>query len=709
MIERHELAAAATQLATVCREAPREPAAHFLRGVCHHGIGQLAEALVAFDTAAGLDPGHRDARYAALAVLCQTGRTDEALRRCDALTADFADDPDAWFNAGLVREVCGDLPDALANYDAALARDPRHRPARLNRGLALTRLGRLEDAYANNRAAADAYPDLADSHYNLAEVALALGRHEEALAHCDRALAIDTRHSGALFDRLMALAALGRFDDANAAWAAARSVDARGIDARWASISEGGVPPRFSPEAVYLSRLYACLQECDWRERDRFAALLHELATARPNDLPTERALAFAAATLPVDSDDRLALARAVSAHIQRGVGAGMPRRRPRAVRKLRIGYLSADFRNHVVARVAQPLFAHRDGSAFETFAYSLAPSDGSDLRRAIESHADAFRDLSGLAYRAAAEAIAADEIDVLVDLGGYTEGARPEIMALRPAAVQVSYLGFPSTMGANFIDYAVTDRRSTPPGREREWHEQLIFLPDTWFLYEADPVDPALAGTRADHGLPADGAVFCAFHAAHKIGPESFAAWLGAVRTVPGSVLWLADSGPACRANLEREAAAAGVSPERLVFAPRVPVAFHLARLTHADVFLDAFDWGAVTGACDALWAGLPLVARRGESPVARTAAGMLALAGVPELAVDGADAYVATALRLASAPANRTEIRARLERARSANPLFDARRRVRYLEAAFREVAARARKGLPPASFEVPADPAP
>jgi predicted O-linked N-acetylglucosamine transferase (SPINDLY family) len=709
LIERHEYAAAATRLAAACRVAPREPSAHFLRGVCHHCLGELAEALMAFDAAAALDPGHRDARYAALAVLCQSGRADEALRRCDALTAAFADDPDAWFNCGLVHEARGDLRAALAGYDAALARDARHRPARLNRGLALTRLGRLEDAYANNHAAAEAHPDLADSHYNLAEVALALGRHDAALAHCDRALAIDARHSGALFDRALALAALGRFDDASAAWAAARSADARSIDARWASIAAGGVPPRFSPEAVYLARVYARLQECDWRERERFAALLHALVTRRAHDLPTERALAFAAVTLPVDAGDRLALARAVSAHIRDGVGPPLPRRGQRPDGKLRLGYLSADFRNHVIARVAHPLFAHRDGHAFETFAYSLAPDDGSDLRRAIASRADAFRDLSGLAYRAAAEAIAGDGIDVLVDLGGYTDGARPEIMALRPAVVQVSYLGFPSTMGADFIDYAVTDRRSTPPGWERAWHEQLIILPDTWFLYEADPVDPALAGTRAQHGLPADGAVFCAFHAAHKIGPDAFAAWLRALRAVPGSVLWLGDSGSACRANLEREAAAAGICARRLVFAPRVPLAAHLARLTLADVFLDAFGWGAVTGACDALWAGLPMVARRGEPPLGRTAAGLLALAGVPELAVDGADEYVATAVRLATAPAVRAEVRARLERTRAASLLFDARRRVRYLEAAFQEVAARARKGLPPASFEIPADPAP
>jgi predicted O-linked N-acetylglucosamine transferase (SPINDLY family) len=707
LIERCEYAAALAQLAEACRDAPRDSTAHFLRGVCHHCLGQLSDALAAFDTAASLDPAHRDARYAALAVLCQSGRADEALRRCDALTTDFADDPDAWFNCGLVHEARGDFHAALDRYNVALARDPRHRPARLNRGLALTRLGRLEDAYANNRAAAEVYPDLADSHYNLAEVALALGRHDEALAHCDRALAIFARHSGALFDRAMALAALGRFEEADAAWTAARSVDARGIDTRWASIAAGGVPPRFSPETVYLSRVYAQLQNCDWRDRDRSVALLHELATRRPDALPTERALAFAAATLPVGAEVRLAVARSVAAHMQREVGPPLPRHRPRSAGKLRIGYLSADFRNHVVARLSRALFEHRDAAAFETYAYSLAPSDGSDLRSEIETSADTFRDLSGLGYRAAAQSIARDEIDVLVDLGGYSEGARPEILALHPAVVQISYLGFPSTLGAAFVEYAVTDRQTTPPGCEGAWHERLIFLPETWFLYRPDPIDGVLSGSRRDHGLPDGAVVFCAFHAAHKIGPASFEAWLRVLHGVPESVLWLADNGPACRANLARAAAAAGVAAERLLIAPRVPLAAHLARLGHADVFLDAFDWGAITGACDALSAGVPVVARRGESPVARTAAGMLGLAGTPELAVDGVEQYVAAAVRLTADPTHRASVRARLERGRAANPLFDGRGRVRQLEAAFQAVADRARSGLPPVSFAVPTAP--
>jgi predicted O-linked N-acetylglucosamine transferase (SPINDLY family) len=381
-----------------------------------------------------------------------------------------------------------------------------------------------------------------------------------------------------------------------------------------------------------------------------------------------------------------------------------LPQRTVRASGKLRIGYLSADFRDHVAARVARPLFAHRDSAAFETYAYSLAPNDGSGLRSTIRSSADAFRDLSNLPNHTAAAQIAADGIDILVDLGGYTDGARTEIMALHPAVVQINYLGFPATMGADFIDYAVTDRWTTPPGAERWWHEQLAFLPDSWFLYLADPVDPALTPSRRDYALPERAVVFCAFHSAHKIGPETFAAWLRVLRAVPDSVLWLADNGPLCLANLQGEAAAAGIEAARLIVAPREPLERHLARLGLADVFLDAFDWGAISGACDALWMGLPLVARSGDAPTSRAAAGMLALSGVPELAAEGADEFVAIAVRLATEPSYRAAVRAGLQETRSANRLFDARQRVRHLEAAYRRMAARARDGLPPESFELP-----
>lgn len=703
LIERNEPAAALAQLNAACALTPRDAGAHFLRGVAHHALGQLDDALQAFDTAAALDPANRDAAIAPLGLLCGLGRADEALARCERLAAAAPDDPDVRFNTGLVHEARGELARALACYDAALGRAPRHRPSLLNRGLALTRMGRLAEAYANNQSAAAAYPALADSHYNLAEVALALGRHAEALAHCEQALALDPRHLGALFDRALALASQRRFDDARGAWAAARDVDAAAVDGRWASVAGRGVPPRFSPEAVYLSQAYARLQRCDWAERERFIATVRELAAWRPLDLPTERGLVFASTTLPLTAHERLAVARAVSAHLQRGVGAPVRRTGVSPAERLRVGYLSPDFRDHVVGRLARPLLELHARTAVEVFAYSLAPDDGSALRRALAATADRFSDLSGLDDRAAAETIARDGIDVLVDLAGYTDGARPEILALRPAPVQVTYLGFAGSTGAEYIDYALTDRVTTPAGSEIWWSEQLAFLPRTHFLYAPWDAPDNSPVSRRDYGLPSDAVVFCAFHSAHKIGPESFSAWAEILRRAPGSVLWLLDSGAAVRTHLRHAAAAAGVEPDRLIEAPREPVPRHLARLGLSDLFLDAFHYNAMAGACDALRMGVPVMTLTGAAPPARVATSLLAAAGLEDLAAPDRESFIERAVALARASGQRQALRERV-RATCRSPLFDAPSRVRDIESAYRRMAARARAGLPPASFELP-----
>lgn len=705
LIEQREFAIALARLSAACRAAPEDPSAQFLRGACHQALGHLPDALAAFDTAAALDPAHRDARQAAVAVLCQLGRPEDALARCEHLSADFPDDPDVRFNAGLVHEVLGAREAALARYDEALARDPVHRSALLNRGLLLTRLGRLDEAHANNRVAADAYPAFADSHYNLAEVCFALGRHAEALGHCDRALALDPRHLGALFDRPMALAALARFAESSAAWAAAGAESAEARDARWASIARRGVPPRFSPETVYLAQAYARLQACDWTEREQFVATVRELAARRPADLPTDRGLAFASTTLPFTAGERLALARAVSAHIQRGVGQPLPPRAVAATAKVRVGYLSPDFRDHVVGRLARPLLADREPDRMEAFAYSLAPDDGSSIRHALAEAADRFRDVSALDDRAIAEIIARDGVDVLVDLAGYTDGARPEILALRPAPVQVSYFGFPGTTGADYVDYAFTDRVTTPPGAEIWWSERLAFLPRTHFLYAALDAPGGSPIARAQYGLPADAVVFAAFHSAHKIGPESFSAWIEVVRRTPGSVLWLVDDGPGCRDRLRDAAHAAGVDPARLLHAPRESQPRHLARLALADLFLDAFHYNAITGTCDALWMGLPVITLTGTAPPARAATSLLAAAGLADLAAPDRGSFIEKAVELARTPERAKRLRERVQAARQ-SPLFDVRSRVRAIESAYRHMAARARTGRPPASFEVAAD---
>lgn len=708
LIQRSRPDTALERLRAACALAPTDSSAHFLRGVALHALGRFGDAVEAFDTAAAFDPSNRDAKIAPLGLLCALGRVDEARERCDRLIAATPDDADLRFTAGLVHEARGDLAAAVECYDAALVRDPRHRPSRLNRGLALTRLGRLEDAYANNRAAADAYPLLADSHYNLAEVALALRRYPAALEHCARSLALDSHHLGTLFDKTLALAALGRFTDSAQAWAAARAVDARAVDAQWASVSGHAIPASFSPETVYLSQAYARLRECDWGEREGFIATVRTLVAERPENLPTERALAFAATTLPLSQAERIAVASAVANHIERSVGTPVRRRATLRTSRLRVGYLSQDFRDHVVGRLALPLFEHHDRTTVDVLAYSLAPDDGSSLRRALSSAADHFRDLAALDHRAAAESIAADGIDILVDLAGYTEGARPEILALRPASIQVTYLGFAGSTGASYIDYALTDRVTTPPGNASWWRERLVFLPHTHFLYE--PVARvATPPARADYGLPADRVVFCAFHSAHKIGPESFSAWLDALCGVPGSVLWLLDNGAACTANLRAVAQAGGVDPGRLIIAPRQPLEGHLARLPLADLFLDAFQYNAMASACDALSMGLPVLTLTGEAPPARVATSLLAAGGLASLTTNDRETFVARAVELALDPDRLRALRAQTQAAGRTGPLFDTHGRVRAIEAAYARMAARAREGLPPASFEVPADPGP
>jgi hypothetical protein len=297
-------------------------------------------------------------------------------------------------------------------------------------------------------------------------------------------------------------------------------------------------------------------------------------------------------------------LARAVSAHIQREVGTPLASRAPSAAGRLRVGYLSPDFRDHVVGRLARPLLEQHDRSAVEVFAYSLAPDDGSALRRALASAADRFRDVSALDDRTAAATIAGDGIDILVDLAGYTDGARPEILALRPAPVQVTYLGFAGSTGADYIDYALTDRVTTPAGSEDWWSEQLAFLPHTHFLYA--PWDAPDLGTvsRQAYGLPSDAVVFCAFHSAHKIGPESFSAWAEILRRAPGSVLWLLDSGPPsgpiCAARGRgRRACQAGGGAARA----RAASLARLAPSTSSSTRFLPTPWRA----CDALRMGVP------------------------------------------------------------------------------------------------------
>ena len=702
LIRRGEFRSAAALLERVARDAPDDAHARFLLGASRHGLGQLHEALRAFDAALALAPGHLEAGQAAVAVLCQLGQPRAALARCQRLLALAPDDPRIHFNTALAHEAAGEPETALARYDAALALDERMRDARLNRGTVLLRLGRYATALENNRALVAAFPDDAEARFNLAEACLARSLYGEALAQCDHGLTLAPQAPDLHFDRGLALGALGAIDEAEAAFAAARRLDPARFAARERSVQHGETEA-LEARTVYLTRGFEALDACDWTDRDRylqrFAGWIGEDG-ASPLDLP---ALVWRAAACGIAPALQRKLASAASTRIARAA-APFPAVDPARSRgRIRIGYVSADFRAHAVGWLTEDLYARHDRTRFEVFAYALTADDGSQVRGRIAATVDVFRDVSGDAPGAIAAQIRADAVDILVDLTGYTLDARPQVFALRPAPVNVAYLGYPGTSGAPFIDYAIVDRVAVPPSAERHFTERLVFLPDTLWCHGRPLPRPGEPPSRESLGLPRSGFVFAALHNGYKIRPEIFDCWMALLTRVKGSVLWVLARHEEVREHLRREAAQRGVDPDRLVFAGRVPRELHLARQSAADLFLDTPDYSGGATCLDPLWSALPVLACPSGSYAGRQSASALTALGLDDLIATGFDDYLERAVRLATHAPALEDVRTRLARARDAAPLFDMAARVRELEAAFGAMAERWRAGLPPAAMAI------
>lgn len=440
---------------------------------------------------------------------------------------------------------------------------------------------------------------------------------------------------------------------------------------------------------------------CDWRDWDAYLAEFRRVI--EDPGVSFDRALAFTALHLPLDARERGALARRIALDIEGRV----PRLPPRALRaapaRLRIGVLSPDFRDHVNASLLLPLFELADRRRFEIYAYSLAKDDGSLARDQVRRSAHRFRDLSALTSTDAAHQIRRDEIDILIDAGGHSEGARFEIMAARAAPLQVLYLGFASTLGSKCIDYVIVDRVVAPPQSPEEWTEARAYLPSTYYLYDFRIDVPDVSLSRRDYALPEDAFVYCAFHKAEKITPDAFDSWMRVLRSVGNSVIWFLAVPAAAIANLRSGAEARGVDPSRLHFAPRDPRSRYLARQRLGDLMLDCFHHSAMTTACDALAAGLPVLTVKGQSMASRAGESLLRAAGLPELMAEDADAFCQRAIQLAKDAQQLGELRRKLKGSRYSAPLFDTAARVRELCAAFDEMWRRQAAGLPPTVFSV------
>ena len=702
-----DLVVAEQECIQACERFPHDADLRVLLALLHLQLARDEQALKALDAVVRFAPEHLGARRARGMLHAGKGRHKQAIADLQVVANASPDDARSHHDCGVVFDMAGDRASAIAQYELALSCDPGFVAARLNRGYALVALNRLYEALENNRRLAQDFPEMPEAHYNVAEVSIALHRPEEALDACDRALALRPDYAKAHIDRALALAELGRIEPAQRSLDCARGLDPTAFLGFNAGFDDkiGGFLDQFDARSLYLHRLYQEQEECNWRRRqelvERFERLIiegadsgHELADSH---LPF-RALAF-----PISREASLLLAQGVAKRLRTGV-TPLPRQKPSEGR-IRIGYVSPDFRVHPAAFLTRQLYGLHDRNRFEVFAYSLVADDGSEVRKDIVAGVDRFRDVSALNSAQIAEQIHRDGIHVAIDLSGYTNFARSEIFAFAPAPVQVNYLGFAGSLGAGAYQYAIVDEVICPPGDERWWTEHLVYMPDTYYVTDnRTRVTPVTVGRR-DVGLPPSGFVFCCFNNSYKIGPEIFDVWMRILARARDSVLWLLGKDLATEANLRREAEARGIAGSRIVVGPSLPRENHLARYPLAGIFLDTLHCNAHTTAVDALWMGVPVLTCPGTTMPARVGASLLRAAGLPELIVRDLREYEEIAVRLAAEGSSElTLLKARLAQNRLGCALFDTATFVRHLEKAYELMWTREEQGLPPESFRVP-----
>jgi predicted O-linked N-acetylglucosamine transferase (SPINDLY family) len=704
-----DTAAAVRLCEQLLREDPRHADALYLLGAAAQEAGRLGEAAELIGRAVGLAPGNAVFLNTLGEVhLARGGAADAAacFRRAVALHPTYER---AHNNLGRVLLAQGDLPAAAACFTEAARLNPTYPTGHNNLGAVLQAQGRLDDAAGRFRQALALRPDYPEAHCNLATVVQALGDPVAAASHFREAIRLRRDYPRAHHGLGRALEAVCDFPAALACYREAVRLKPDFVEAleslgnllqllpdwdgaRAAFERVLGLQP--GNAAAFGRLVFARQVLCEWRTRDADLARLWDdaarhLAAGRPTPV-----LPFYALTVPWSAEQQLAAARSHSDAIARDVGPlrqslgpwpHPPGPDPRG--RLRVGYVSGEFRDHAVSHLVQGVFGLHDRRGFEVFAYSFGPDDGSPYRRRIARDCDHFRDLREASLAESARRVGDDRLHVLVDLQGHAGIPRLPLMALRPAPVQVNYLGHPGTTGADFIDYLIGDPVVTPPDRAAAYREQLVLLPHCYLATDHTQPVAESAGTRAGHGLPEGGVVFCAFNNSYKLEPERFGVWMRVLDRVPGSVLWLSPVAERVEQNLRREAEARGVAGGRLVFARRVAgKAEHLARHRLADLFLDTAVYNGHTTACDALWAGLPVLTAPGETFASRVAASLLRAVGLPGLIAADPAGYEERAVHLAHYPEALRGLREQLAARRTTWPLFDTPRLVQSLERAYR-----------------------
>ncbi len=677
--------------------------------------GQLAEAAQLYDEVLRSEPAHYGALHALGILRYQSGQLEEAERLIGRAVAANPIAADALYNRGSLLLRLQRTEDAIAAFDKAIALKPDYVEAITNRGNALSLASRHEAASDDFARAVAIRPNLAEVWANLGGAQVKLKRYPEARASFDKGLALKPDMVHAWILRGNALALSGMPEEAVASYDRALQLRSNDSDALYGRADAFLLLRRFveavrdyeqllsaDPSRKFaLGNLVFCrLHLCDW-------ARLYEDRRNLRSGIRSGQALAAPFPSLAsgwAENPTDLSIATQMWGEQFPPSPNPLWRGERYAHEKIRLAYLSANFNDHAVARLLAGIIEHHDRSRFETTAISFGDDDSSALRARLMGAFDRFLDVRDKSDAEVAELLRGLEIDIAIDLMGFTDRCRPGILSHRPVPVRVNYLGFPGTMGMEAVDYILGDATITPDAHRGGFVEHIVQLPDCYLPSDRTRRISSVAPSRKEAGLPDSGFVFCCFNNSYKYMPETFDIWMRLLRAVDGSVLWLSQVAPATAVNLKREAQTRGIAPDRLIFASFVARdEDHLARFKLADLFLDTLPYNAHATASDALWAGLPLLTVEGETFPGRVAASLLRAIGLPELVAGSFSEYEAMGLRLARDPAALAALRGKLAGNRETHPLFDTARFTHNLEMAFTTMWRKYQNGEVPVGFTV------
>ena len=741
----HRYAEAEPHLRSALKFTANSDATLYNYGIVLKGLGRSAEAVEYFSKALAINPDVPDTWNNRGTVHNDLKHYEQAVQDFDRAIALRHDDAAAFCNKGKSLGALRRPVESLSAFDRAIALDPNLVEAWLGRGNALIELKRYDEASNAHDRALVLNPTLPEGWLARANACVRLRRYEEALAACHRALELAPQNTDSWIGRGHALIGLERYDEALSAYEKARDL-APDLAAAWlgrgdvfylmqrfndalddydralaiapnfaeAWLSRGNVMSvmkrhfetvesyeqafKLNPGLRHLdggAYLHSKQHICDWNNLQ--AEWESFLAAIRSGDAVADP---FAVLGGPSSDADMIKVAKTFTAK-----RCSLPAVPPLwqndypSNSRIRIAYISPDFRDHPISHLVADLFERHDRTQFETIAIALGPADQSEMRVRLRRAFDRFVDVHNRSDLDVARLIRDMKVDIVIDLGGFTLGSRPAILSLRPAPIQVTYLSYPGVMGHGHIDYIIADRVVIPESYRSLLSERVVYLPNSYLGYDSKQEISDHLPARTDQGLPAAGFVFCAYNNTFKLMPHTFDVWMRLLGSVSGSVLWLMGTNAAAVGNLRREAQQRGVHPDRLCFAPFVKnTSDHLARYRLADLFLDTLPFNAQTTACDALWAGLPVLTRLGSTFVGRTAASLLTAIEMPELITHSAEEYEALALKLATDRPYLAGIRRKLAGQRLSAPLFNTGLFTKHVEAAYSAMVQRHRSGLPP-----------